>query len=167
MGFLSFLTGLTPGGVVGEASAKVASGIFDGLGSLIDKFHLSPEQEIQAKLEIEKQRLEFYKAQTADVSSARQMQMTTRSLWPGILSATIMIGYFCALYELFSTHGPIDPTSGSGTVLLMLIQTLNVAVGMVLQFWLGSSSSSQDKTAMLYNSSPTPTGGSVTTKEIS
>lgn len=153
MGFLNFLTGFTPGGAVGEASAKVATTLFDGLTGLINEFHLSPEQELQAKIAIEQQRLEFYKAQTQDVSSARAMQMMTKSLWPGILSTTVMVGYFTALYELF-TAGSMDLTTNGGAVLLMLIQTLNVAVGMVLQFWLGSSSQSQQKDIMLFNSSP-------------
>lgn len=153
MGWLDWFSGVTPGGIVGEASAKTVGGLFTGIADIIKEFHLSPEQEIKLNLAVEQQRLEYYKAQTSDVQNARQMQATTKSVWPGLLSALMLIGFFAGgSYILLNGIPATDP---DGRIILMLFaQTLISGVTLVLGYWLGSSSGSQAKDNLLFRSKP-------------
>lgn len=154
MGWLDWFSGVTPGGAIGEASAKTVGGLFTGITDIIKEFHLSPEQEIRLNLAVEQQRLEFYKAQSSDVQNARQMQAVTKSVWPGLLSALMLIGFFAGgSYILLNG---IPSTDADGRIILMLFaQTLISGVTLVLGYWLGSSAGSQSKDNMLFHSKPT------------
>lgn len=154
MSFLDWLTGSTPGAVVGEAGATVVGKVFEGVKELITQFHLSPEDEIKFKIALEQHRLEFYKAQVSDVQSARAMQMTTRSVWPGLISTLMLCGFFAGGgYVIY--HG-LPVTDPDGRIVIMLfVQTLISGVTLVLGYWLGSSSGSQEKSNMLFHSTPT------------
>src|SRR5690349_12459856 len=85
MGFWEWFSGTTPAGVISETGQKVVAGVFDGVGAMIDRFHLSETDKQEMKMELAKMQLEAYKTQISDVQSARQMQMATRSMWPGTL----------------------------------------------------------------------------------
>jgi nitrate reductase NapE component len=150
---LSWISGSNPTAIMAEAGQKAVGSIFDGVANIISQFHLSPEDRVKFELSMAQLKLETLKAQTADVASARTMQMTSPSVWPGILSTAVVGGYFWALWYLLTTGLPGVDAPG-GEVLIMLFQTLNVAVGMVLQFWLGSSYGSQQKTDYIYRSTP-------------
>ncbi len=153
MGFWEFFSGTTPAGVISETGQKVVAGVFEGVGSLIDRFHLSPEEAQQFKLELAKLELESWKTQISDVQSARQMQMATPSVWPGILTLVIIGGYFTLLI-LMMFHGIPGTGSPGGEVLLTLIGVLTAAVPMVLGYWFGTTRGGQNKDAMLANSVP-------------
>ena len=153
MGFLDWFSGATPAGIVSEASSATVGSLFTGIKDIIKEFHLSPEDELKLNLAVEQQRLEFYKAQTSDVQNARSMQMVTKSVWPGLLSALMLIGFFSGgSYILL--HG-IPAADADGRIILMLFaQTLISGVTLVLGYWLGSSSGSQAKDSMLFHSMP-------------
>lgn len=86
MSWLDFVLGSSPGAAVGEAGSKVLEGVFGSVKSIIQEFHLSPEQEMKLNLAMEQQRLSFFQARVQDVQSARQMEMVTRSRMPALLS---------------------------------------------------------------------------------
>ena len=104
MGFWDFLGGTTPAGVISETGQKVVAGVFEGVGAMIDRFHLSETDKQEMKMALAQMQLDAYKTQISDVQSARQMQMSTRSLWPGILTMVIMGGYF-GLLSIMILHG--------------------------------------------------------------
>jgi hypothetical protein len=155
MGLLDWITNTTPGGQIGEAAQKTIGGIFDGVSTIIKEFHLSPEDEIKLKLSLAQLQLQTYQAQIADTQSARQMQIATRSVWPGLLTLIIMVGFFTAL-GIVIYHGlPALGAAGSEAILLLL-GTLTTGFGMVLTFWFGSTMGSQNKDQMIWHSVPAP-----------
>ena len=156
MGFWNFLSGTTPAGVISETGQKVISGVFDGVGAMIDRFHLSDTEKEQMKMELARMQLDAYKTQISDVQSARQMQMATRSMWPGILTMVIIGGYF-GLLSVMVIHGIPSTKDPGGEVLLTLIGVLAAAVPMVLGYWFGTTQGSQAKDRMLAESVPAST----------
>ena len=155
MGFWNFLSGTTPAGVISETGQKVISGVFDGVGAMIDRFHLSDTEKEQMKMELAKMQLDAYKTQISDVQSARQMQMANKSPWPGILTMVIIGGYF-GLLSVMVIHGIPSTKDPGGEVLLTLIGVLAAAVPMVLGYWFGTTQGSQAKDRMLAESVPAP-----------
>ncbi len=153
MGFWNFLSGTTPAGVISETGQKVVTGVFQGVRDLISEFHLSPEAEQAARLKLAELELNTYQAQVGDVQSARQMQMATKSMWPGVLTLVIIGGYF-GLLGVMILHGIPSTKDPGGEVLLTLIGVLAAAVPMVLGYWFGTTQSGQGKDAILAGSVP-------------
>lgn len=153
MGWLDFLTGSTPGAIAGEASSKAVGSLFTGITDIVKEFHLSPEDELKYKLLVEQTRLDFYKAQTTDVQSARQMQMGAHSVWPGIISLTFLIGFFAGGGYIVVNGLPVTSSEGRD-IIMLFAQTLMLGVSSILGFWLGSSYGGQRKDTMLFNSAP-------------
>lgn len=153
MGFWDFLTGSTPAGVISDTGHKVVAGVFDGVGALIDRFHLSPEEAQQFKLELAKLQLDTYKTQISDVQSARQMQMANKSPWPGILTCVITVGFFAIIGIIIFNGLPLTTEAG-GQAIMLLIGSLVSGLGMVLSFWFGTTRGSETKNEMLANSIP-------------
>ena len=153
MGLFDWIGGSTPAGIASETGQKVVAGIFDGIEGLISEFHLSPQEAQQFKLRLMELKLQAYQTQVSDTQSARQMQMTNRSLWPGIITLLIIFGYF-GLLILMIVHGIPSTTAPGGEVLLTLIGVLATAFPIVLHFWLGGTRSEADSTQMLSQSVP-------------
>lgn len=154
MAWYDFLTGSTPGAIVGDAGAKVVGGLFDGIQTIIKEFHLSPEDEMKFKLAVEQQKLAFYQAQTLDVQSARGMQMAGQSVWPGLISTIILVGFFGGGGYIIAYGLPAN-TPQVESIINMFAVCLIGGVSSVLGFWLGSSHGSVQKDQMLYRSTPT------------
>ena len=93
MGLLEWIGATTPAGAVGEAGAKVVEGVFDGIKTIIDEFHLSPEQANQLRLALEQQKLVYYQARVQDVASARQLEMSTQSRMPALLTLLYSVSF--------------------------------------------------------------------------
>lgn len=85
-----------------------------------------------------------------NTKDARDMQKVTRSWVPAAISLIVVTGYFGILVGLM--FGVLHVTDNQS--LLILIGALSTAFGGVLNFWLGSSNSSQSKDVMLANSVP-------------
>jgi hypothetical protein len=153
MGFLDWFTGSTPAGIAGEASKAAVGSIFDGVKGLIEEFHLPPEQQAKLDLAMEQSKLAFYQAQISDAQSARQMQMTTRSIWPGLLSLITLTGYFVGGWYILR-YGLPATTDAGREVLIIWAQTMVNGVTLVFGFWLGSSNGSQSKDVLLHQSTP-------------
>lgn len=153
MGFWDFLSGSTPAGVISDTGQKVVAGVFEGVGAMIDRFHLSDTEKQEMKMELARMQLDAYKTQISDVQSARQMQMAIRSPWPGILTLVIIGGYF-GLLSVMVVHGIPSTKDPGGEVLLTLIGVLAAAVPMVLGYWFGTTVGSQNKDRLLAESMP-------------
>jgi hypothetical protein len=153
MGVLNWLFGTTPSGVVAEGTHAAITGVFEGVKDLIEEFHLPPEQEAQAKLRLSELHLQTYQAQITDVQSARQMQMSNKSPWPGILTLVIVGGFYGVLGVIFFKGLPSTSAPG-GEIVLLLIGSLSTALTAVLGYWFGTTQSSQQKDKMLMESVP-------------
>jgi hypothetical protein len=107
-----------------------------------------------AELELKKQaqamNLDFAKLVVEDKKSARDMQIATKSLLPSIL-AVLVVGGFGTITALKVMGYAVtaDP------LIQDLLTTLRDGVILVLSFYFGSSASSQNKDAMLHQSTPT------------
>jgi hypothetical protein len=106
--------------------------------------------EIALKARAQEMGLDFEKLAVADRSSARQMQMTTGSFVPPLLSVMIVIAWSTIQWFLL-TH-VIE--SSMRELVARVLGTLDGALMLVLSFYFGSSSGSQSKDAMLHQSTP-------------
>ena len=107
--------------------------------------------EIALKARAQEMGLDFEKLAVADRASARQMQMTTGSFVPPLLSVLVVVAWATIQYYLL-TH-VIDPTMRE--LVARVLGTLDGALMLVLSFYFGSSAGSQAKDTMLHQSSPT------------
>jgi uncharacterized membrane protein YeaQ/YmgE (transglycosylase-associated protein family) len=114
---------------------------------------LSDTEKQEMKMELARMELDAYKTQISDIQSARTMQMTTQSPWPGILTCVIVGGYF-GLLGVMIVHGIPSTKDPGGEVLLTLIGVLAGAVPTVLAFWFGTTQNGRQKDQMLANSIP-------------
>ena len=105
-----------------------------------------------AELEFQKQAnelgLNFEKLAVDDRASARNMQVATKSWIPGVLALGITIGFFGIL--LYMMTGNVTPSNE----LLVMLGSLGTAWTGVVGYYFGSSSSSQHKDELLFNSVP-------------
>jgi hypothetical protein len=108
--------------------------------------------EIALKARAQEMGLDFEKLAVADRSSARQMQISTGSFIPPILSIMIVVAWSAVQYFLL-TH-VIDPSMRE--LIARVLGTLDGALMLVLSFYFGSSSGSQAKDSLLHKSTPTP-----------
>ena len=105
-----------------------------------------------AELEFQKQAnelgLNFEKLAVDDRASARNMQVAIKSWIPGALALGITIGFFGIL--LYMMTGNVTPSNE----LLVMLGSLGTAWTGVVGYYFGSSSSSQHKDELLFNSVP-------------
>lgn len=80
-----------------------------------------------------------------DRSNARQMQMTTKSWIPGALAVTITLGFFILLGGMM--FGKLHPADNQA--LLLLLGSLTMGFGAVINYYFGSSAGSDRKTELL------------------
>lgn len=85
-----------------------------------------------------------------DRASARDMQKETKDWIPRALAVSVTVGFFAILLYML-VYGL--PTTGN-EALLLLLGALQTAWGGIIAFYFGSSSGSQNKDQMIYNSKP-------------
>lgn len=159
MGLTDWLFGATPGQQAGQAVKEVVSSVFDGIDQIIDSFHLDPDKALDAKIKMKEMRLKTLDMYLMDTQNARQMQISTQSRWPGILSTVIILGFFGGGGYIL-VHGINSGTDElSKQIINMFAVQLMAGVSAVWGFWLGSSASSQNKDHMIFNSTPTKKEG--------
>lgn len=155
MGFFDFLTSASPGGQVGQVAKDAITGVFDGVGKIIDEFHVSAEEKVQMKIAIAEQKLKAVEIMVNDVQNARAMQIQTKSLWPGLISAVIVVGFFGGSTYVIINGTPKDLDELGKQIINMNSVALISGLSAVIGYWLGSSASSESKNQMLYHSTPT------------
>jgi hypothetical protein len=107
--------------------------------------------ELALKARAQEMGLDFEKLAVADRASAREMQMTTGSFVPPLLSVLVVVAWTTIQYFLL-TH-VIDPSMRE--LVARVLGTLDGALMLILSFYFGSSSGSQAKDQMLHQSTPT------------
>ena len=150
--------------LLGPAGGLAVTAISKALGvdekdvqGVIDNGKMSADQIAQLKLaELEFQKstqelgLNFEKLATDDRKSARDMQISTHSFVPAMLSVLVVTAWAVIQYFLL-TH--VIATE-MREIIIRILGTLDAALMLVLSFYFGSSNSSQAKDKMIYNSVP-------------
>jgi gas vesicle protein len=151
----------------GPFGALAASFIADKLGvetktvdavtKALSDGKMTPEMVVQIKLaEIDFQKfteangITLEQLSVENTKDARDMQKVTRSWVPAALAIIITIGYFGILVGMMMDVLKVSDNQA----LMILIGALSAGFGTVLNFFLGSSHSSQTKDVMLANSTP-------------
>ena len=94
--------------------------------------------------------LDFEKLAVADRSSARDMQISTKSYVPPVLAALVVFAWITIQWFLLTKV--VDPTMMQ--VISRMLGTLDGALMLVLAFYFGSSNGSQQKDELLHRSTP-------------
>ena len=163
---MNWLTQIAPtiatclGGPLAGLAVTALSKLFgvapDQVQSMINDNKLSADQiaavqqeEIKFKEQTQALGLNFEQLAVEDRKSARDMQTTTQSLIPPILSVLVTAGFFGILAYLMVT-----PADTSNTPLMIMLGSLGTAWTGIIAFYFGSSAGSRAKDQMLFNSSP-------------
>ena len=163
---MNWLTQIAPtiatclGGPLAGLAVTALSKLFgvapDQVQSMINDNKLSADQiaavqqeEIRFKEQTQALGLNFEQLAVEDRKSARDMQTTTQSLIPPVLSILVTGGFFGILAYLMVT-----PADTANTPLMIMLGSLGTAWTGIIAFYFGSSAGSQKKDAMLYNSTP-------------
>jgi len=144
-------------GLAVTAISKAIGVSEDDVEKTMNAGKMSADQIVQLKLaEIEFQKqaqelgLNFEKLATDDRKSSREMQIATKSWVPSVLSMLVTVGFFGILIWLM-----VHPADTANTPLMIMLGSLGTAWTGIIAFYFGSSSNSQRKDEMLYNSVPT------------
>lgn len=107
------------------------------------------QAEIALKAKAQEMNLDFEQLAVQDRKSARDMQTTNKSFVPPLLALIITLGFFGILIGMMT--GKVT----SSDALMLLLGSLGTAWTGVISFYFGSSASSQNKDALLHQSTPT------------
>lgn len=141
----------------GAAAAFVAdklgieSKTVEAVTDVLSSTKMTPEQivavkaaEIEFKKFLEEHKLDLDKLAAENTRDARDMQKTTRSAFPAVLSSGITLGFFGVLGWML-----YDSSVVNSPPLLIMLGSLGAAFGAVVNFWLGSTAGSAQKTQLL------------------
>ena len=131
-------------GVDQPTQAKVEEAIASGNLSA-EQFAALKQADTDFKLKLRELDIKEEEIHAEDRKSARDMQTATRSKVPAILSVITVTGFFFLLGG--AALGKLTLTGSD--VMMLLLGVLARETASVYQFWLGSSSSSQNKTDLL------------------
>jgi len=106
------------------------------------------QAEIELQAKAQELGLNFETLATQDRKSARDMQISTKSIIPAVLAIGVTIGFFTILVGLMT-----DNVTKSDALLLML-GSLGTAWTAIVSFYFGSSANSEKQTEMLHRSTP-------------
>jgi hypothetical protein len=149
---------LGPAGNIAISLVSKALGIDEkDVQSTIESGKLTSDQlasikqaEIELKAKAQELGLNFEKLATDDRKSARDMQVSTKSFVPALLSILVVCAWALIQYFLL-THVIAQEMR---ELVARVLGTLDGALMLVLSFYFGGSSDSQDKDAMLHRSTP-------------
>jgi hypothetical protein len=160
------LLGNALGGPLGGAAASfiaaklgISGDTIEAVTDVLNSGKMSPEQiaslkiaELDFKKFLEQNKIDLVKLDFDNTKSARDMQIATSSVTPGVLSYGITLGFFGILCFM------LTPYYASSEPLLVMLGSLGTAWVAIVNYWFGSSSGSQKKDIMLANSIPTNKG---------
>jgi hypothetical protein len=104
--------------------------------------------EISLKEKAQQMGLNFEELAVQDRKSAREMQTTTKSWIPPLLAILVTLGFFGILAGMMT--GKVT----SSEALMIMLGSLGTAWTGIIAFYFGSSASSQNKDALLHQSTP-------------
>jgi len=144
------------GGLAYEAISKVLGVSTDSAKQMLETGKLTSDQiagvqqaEIALKAKAQELGLDFEQLAVADRKSARDMQISTKSLIPAILSFIIIGGF-----AIITAMKILGYSMGQDPTIQDLLTTLRDGVILILSFYFGSSAGSQEKDQMIHNSTP-------------
>jgi hypothetical protein len=108
------------------------------------------QAEIELQTKAQELGLNFETLATQDRKSAREMQMSTKSFVPALLSILVVCAWALIQYFLL-THVIAQEMR---ELVARVLGTLDGALMLVLSFYFGGSSDSQNKDDLLHRSSP-------------
>jgi hypothetical protein len=108
------------------------------------------QAEIELQAKAQELGLNFETLATQDRKSAREMQMSTKSFVPALLSILVVCAWALIQYFLL-THVIAQEMR---ELVARVLGTLDGALMLVLSFYFGGSSDSQNKDDLLHRSSP-------------
>jgi len=163
---MNWLTQIAPtiatclGGPLAGLAVTALSKLFgvapDQVQSMINDNKLSADQiaavqqeEIRFKEQTQALGLNFEQLAVEDRKSARDMQTTTQSIIPPLLSLLVTVGFFGILAYLMVT-----PADTANTPLMIMLGSLGTAWTGIIAFYFGSSAGSRAKDQMLFESTP-------------
>ena len=163
---MNWLTQIAPtiatclGGPLAGLAVTALSKLFgvapDQVQSMINDNKLSADQiaavqqeEIRFKEQTQALGLNFEQLAVEDRKSARDMQTTTQSIIPPLLSILVTVGFFGILAYLMVT-----PADTANTPLMIMLGSLGTAWTGIIAFYFGSSAGSRAKDQMLFESTP-------------
>jgi hypothetical protein len=127
----------------------------DKVQETIDKGKLNADQiaalqqaEVELKAKALELNLNFEELAVKDRSSARDLQVQTKSFVPPLLAILVTTGFFGILAALMMGYA-----TKSDELMIMLGSLSSAWIG-VISFYFGSSAGSQDKDRMIHNSTP-------------
>jgi len=132
----------------GVAPDQVQSMINDNKLSA-DQIAAVQQEEIRFKEQTQALGLNFEQLAVEDRKSARDMQTTTQSIIPPLLSILVTVGFFGILAYLMVT-----PADTANTPLMIMLGSLGTAWTGIIAFYFGSSAGSRAKDQMLFESTP-------------
>jgi hypothetical protein len=164
---MEWLTQIAPGiatalggplaGLAVTAISKALNIDEEDVKSTIESGRLSADQlsslkqaEIELQSKAQELGLNFEKLAVDDRKSAREMQVSTKSFVPALLSILVVCAWALIQYFLL-THVIAQEMR---ELVARVLGTLDGALMLVLSFYFGGSSDSQDKDAMLHRSTP-------------
>ena len=128
----------------------------DKVQETIDKGKLNADQiaalqqaEIELKAKALELNLNFEELAVKDRSSARDLQVQTKSFVPPLLAILVTTGFFGILAALMMGYA-----TKSDELMIMLGSLSSAWIG-VISFYFGSSAGSQAKDQLIHNSTPT------------
>lgn len=132
------------GGVAGALARKLTgSSTDDDIEVMAAEIMGDPEKLQAFRIEMRKLELEELRLRTLDVKSARTLAKYVKgSVW---ISIFVVAGFALAVFGVMTEEIP----ASSQAVAYLLLGTLATAFGAVLNFWLGSSQGSKEKTQIL------------------
>lgn len=122
------------------------------------------EFEMTNHLELEKLQIQQLSLELADVANARSRQIEHEKVTGKsdinlyVLAWLFIIGFFSTMITMFvaTMTGAFKTDTPQIAIMLLtsVVQCLTLGVGVVLQYFFGSSKSSKDKNEMIFNSTP-------------
>jgi hypothetical protein len=140
------------GAKAGEVAEKIV-GVATDLtgkkepGDIVEALRADPKLVFELQMALANERLEIARLDAADRASARQMAMKSQlHTWAAItVSVLVTLGFGMVLWAVLTKPVP----EASAEVAYVLLGTLATGFVQVVNFWLGSSRSSQDTTQQL------------------
>jgi len=153
---LSPIIGTAIGGPVGGIIGKgisVAAGVITGKtdpDDILKELTLNPEKLLELEIKVQELELEELRIHAADRDSARAMQTALAKVGHGsawaapVVSLVVSIGFFIMLYVVLN-KAQVEISD----VAFIMLGSLAAGFTQVLNYWLGSSKGSSDKTQLL------------------
>lgn len=156
------MLGTALGGPLGGAAASfiaeklgLSGSTIEAVTEVLSSNKLTPEQlgalklaELDFKKFLEVNKIDLARLDVANTQGARDMQIAVRSYTPDILAGIVVTGFFTILVLMMV--GLL--TVSDQQALLILLGSLSAGFGAVLNFFFGSSRSSQNKDIIIASS---------------